>query len=275
MRPLLTAKEAARLLHSPKGEVALSLDLGKSKTRVIVREDTIHFPDGSTLPIEAIKKLKDNTIYFVEDNELRQVALFSEDTNFHYKLRPTADWPTVTLSSTPMHRHTNISPRHHAKLMIAEIAPVQGAVLDTCCGLGYTAILAAERADKVKTFDDDPNVAIVARYNPYSEELFTNKKIDFVQGDVFENIKNLKDDSFDRILHDPPTLKYAPVLFSSAFHRELFRVLKKGGILYHYCPTPKKTHGDLLYPRIMRQLKESGFSDVEYHEKSSGIRAVK
>jgi predicted methyltransferase len=51
-------------------------------------------------------------------------------------------------------------------------------------------------------------------------------------------------------------------------------VLKKGGALYHYMPNPYKTKGELFYPKMLKQLKEAGFS-AEYHEKSSGIRCVK
>src|SRR3989338_4343326 len=174
-----------------------------------------------------------------------------------------------------MHRHTRLSPKKDTELKMEELSPVEGMVLDTCCGLGYTAIVAALTADKVVTYDLDPHVQEIARYNPYSAELFTNKKIELHHGDIAEAIDTMKDGTFDRVVHDPPTLKYAPDLYSLDFHRQLFRVMKERGILYHYCPQPQKTQGKLLYPRIVRQLKDAGFWEAEYHEKSSGIRAVK
>ncbi len=272
--PLLTLREASFLLHSPKGEVALSLDLGKSKATVLIEEDSVIL-GNQALSKSALRKVKGDSVYFVDGNALKQVSLFSEETNFYYKLFPTADWPTITLSSTPMHRHTRTTPKKDTELKIREISPVKGIVLDTCCGLGYTAIMAAQQAEKVLTFDSDPNVHRVAEYNPYSEELFTNKKIQLTQGDIFEEIKAMKSDTFDRIIHDPPTLSYAPKLYSAEFHQQLFRVLKSGGILYHYCPQPQKTKGKLLYPRIQKQLREAGFQEAEYHWQSSGIRAAK
>ena len=79
------------------------------------------------------------------------------------------------------------------------------------------------------------------KFNPYSKELFSNEKIEIRQKNIFEEISQFEDSFFDRIIHDPPTFKYSPELYSREFLAELYRVLKKGGILYHYCPCPQKT----------------------------------
>jgi predicted methyltransferase len=62
-----------------------------------------------------------------------------------------------------------------------------------------------------------------------------------VEEDILEGIKQFSDNFFDEIIHDPPTFKYSPDIYSKQFYEELFRVLKKGGKLYHYSPLPHIT----------------------------------
>lgn len=199
--------------------------------------------------------------------------MFSEETNLYYKLMPTTDWPTITLSSTPMHRYVHVSPKEDTETKIKEITPIKGQVLDTCCGLGYTAIMASRKAEHLHVFEKDNNVLFIAGLNPHSLELFNNPKITIHKQEIFEGIKQFENETFDRIIHDPPTFRYAPELYSSEFHSELYRVLK-GGILYHYCPCPQKTKGRQFYITILKKLQEAGFK-ARYNEKSSGIRAIK
>jgi predicted methyltransferase len=135
--------------------------------------------------------------------------------------------------------------------------------------------MAAKQGDKVLTFERDMNVLHIASFNPFSQELFNNKKIEIYNKDIYEYIKNFESDFFNRIIHDPPTFKISPELYAQEFHAQLFRVLKKGGILYHYCPFPGKTRGNEFYKRILNQLSKAGFKNAEYHGYSSGIRAVK
>lgn len=274
VEPTITKREALRLLAARVGECELSVDMGRTISKAQITKDTITVA-GLTLLKEKLKKVKDETCYVIRDGELLPVAMFSEQSNFYYKLHPTQGWPTLKISSTPMHRHTRMLPEQSAKQMVDQIKPITGVVLDTCCGLGYTAILAAKHAEKVLTFEIDPFVQEMAKYNPYSQELFTAKNIVIRIEDIGEAITSMPGNSVDRILHDPPTFRYAEHLYSPAFHKELFRVLKKGGILYHYTPRPGKLKGIPFYPRIIRQLTKAGFTDVEYSEQASGIRAIK
>ena len=274
MKWILTFNEAQKILKAKEGPLTLSLDLGLSTATIEKSKTNVKIGD-QTIPLKAFTKVKETFCYAVEDHQLKKVALFSEDTNLYYKLLPTSDWPTITLSSTPMHRHTHFSPAQDAKLKIKEIAPIKGKVLDTCCGLGYTAILAVKYADDVYTFEVDKNVLLVASYNPYSQELWANKKIHLTEGkDSTEAILDFSDSFFDRIIHDPPTFVRAPQLYHLDFYKQLFRVLKKGGLLYHYAPAPGKTkdaRGREFHKQIIKGLKDAGFMGVEYHQESSGV----
>ncbi len=271
-----TAQKLVSCISSRQKETSVSLDLGKSTEKVVLGEDFVLLR-GEKISKKALEKTKEDTCYIAEDNELKSVNFFSQDTNLFYKLRPTSEWPTLTLSSVPMHRFAHVGPKRHVEMMLKEISPIRGRVLDTCCGLGYTAIGEANTPEvkEVVVFEIDENVLRIAEHNPYSEELFTNKKIKLKIENVFEGITKLPNNYFDRVLHDPPTVSFAKELYFEEFYKELFRVMKKGGILYHYCPNPGKTKGKELHPSIVKWLTKVGFSNCEHHEKSSGVVAIK
>ena len=284
MIPILTKNTADKILKALKArtgknaiEVTVSLDMGLSSSKVILEGDSVII-DGIKIALSDIRKIKEDFCYYLNDGKLEKVAFFSPESNLYYKLSPTRDWPTIKLSSVPMHRHIKVTPREDTETKIKEIMPVKGNVLDTCCGLGYTAIMASNQPDAVKVdvFERDEYVLHIAGLNPHSQALFDSNKIELHKEDVFKGIKKLKDESFDRIIHDPPTYKISPDLYSAVFYKQLYRVMKKGGILYHYAPNPGKTKGSEFYRHIINILMESTrFKDIEYHEKSSGIRAVK
>lgn len=278
-RIILTKEIGEKLLKSQLlGHTVadISTDLGKTTQEVLIVKESFTI-GGVKVPLKAFLGLKEGTIYVFEDKKFKSIDFFSDETNLFYKLVPTKNWPTVMLSSVPMHRFKTVSPKTSAFLMIEEVSPLRGKVLDTCCGLGYTAILAAQnpKVETVRTFEVDENVLRIAEYNPYSEELFSNKKIQIKKGNVFEEVKNLENNYFDRIVHDPPTISFGTELYSETFYKGLFRVAKSGAVLYHYCPNPGKTKGKEFYPSIEKWLIAAGFKQVAYHEKSSGIRGIK
>ena len=272
MIALISKKEAEKIL-SAKGEVNISLDAGMSLTKAFVDHRQAEIL-GQKIDIDEFKKIRKNSYYFIEAGHVKKLAFFSQESNFYYKLMPSSDWPTVTLSSTPMHRWVLVSPKEDTLSKIKEISPIKGKVLDTCCGLGYTAIMSAKDAEEVHTFERDEYVIHVAKLNPYSQDLFSNKKIMLMHGDIFQIINKLQGNFFERVVHDPPTFKYSPELYSKEFYEQIFRVMKKDAILYHYAPWPHRT-GKPMYLRIMNLLSESGFRNIRYSEASSGVVAKK
>jgi len=112
--------------------------------------------------------------------------------------------------------------------------------------------------------------------NKYSNELFESKKIELINADISEKITEFKDELFDVIIHDPPTFVRAVELYTLKFYAQLFRVLKRGGRLWHYCPDPgKMTAPSRLKERIIKNLKLVGFINLIYDENSSGVIAQK
>ena len=115
-------------------------------------------------------------------------------------------------------------------------------VLDTCMGLGYTAIEAGKRVTPggaVTTIEFDDASVDMCRHNPWSQHLFDSTlPITILRGDGCAVVQTFADASFDAIIHDPPALALCKTdLYGLAFYRQLRRVLKEGGRLYHYIGT--------------------------------------
>jgi len=97
-----------------------------------------------------------------------------------------------------------------------------------------------------------------------------------IHGDAFEVVKKFKDESFDVIIHDPPRFSLAGQLYSEEFYRELFRVLKPGGRLFHYVGNPGKRYRRKDLQRgVMERLRRAGFVGVKRVEEALGVVARK
>lgn len=261
---ILTFKEIEEIkkaLKDNKSEIKISLDLGISEAAINIIKGYSIFPDGSKLNINDIKKVDEKSCYLIHQNKLVKIQMFSRETNRYYKLIPTKDWPTVTISGVPMHQKTRVTPKQDASEKIS--FNIRGKVLDTCTGLGYTAILASRKADKVITAEYDNNILELAKLNPYSSELFSNKKIELMNGDIEVLIKRFNDKEFDFIIHDPPTFKLAGELYGKEFYKELYRVLKDEGELFHYTGRVGIRKGRGFIDEVIKRLKEVGFKDIK------------
>lgn len=268
---VFTKKEFDIIRKSKENEsFPLVVDFGQRKIEVIRQGNKAILQGKVYLDLE--EKLKDKFCYLVDTQGVRKVTFFSDITNKFYKLVPTLDWPTIAISSTPMHRRK--SPKKDTQNKINFLSP-RGDVLDTCMGLGYTAILAARKVEKVITFEKDENVYNMARLNPLSQELFIAKNIKISRGDVALGIKKLEDSRFDCIIHDPPTFKMAGELFSQDFYAQLKRVLKLKGKLFHYTPLYKIKQGVDFPGQVKKRLKRVGFREVEYSSKAVGFLCKK
>jgi predicted methyltransferase len=80
---------------------------------------------------------------------------------------------------------------------------------------------------------------------------------------------------FDAILHDPPTMSLAGDLYSQEFYRELFRVLRRGGKLFHYIGDPESKFGANTTRGVMQRLKNAGFRTVKPARQAFGVLALK
>ena len=272
----LTFREARRLL-SGRGSVKLNLDLRKTnRVFEVVREgETFLFPDGTKVEREIIERIArdDSSVYFIREGGVYKAAIAGEH---YYKLVPTIP-PTIEINGIRMHRTKEVNPLQDTRNKVNAVKPKEGeTVLDTCMGLGYTAIEASRRGAYVITIEKDRNVIELARINPWSRELFTGGKVQVIQGDAFEVVKKFRPESFDVVIHDPPRFSLAGELYSEEFYRELFRVLKPGGRLFHYVGNPgRKYRRKDLQKGAMERLRKAGFVGVKRVEEALGVVARK
>jgi len=270
-RPLLEARRDSQTMAET------SPDLGMSSTSVTLSAEGVSFATGECVDWASIEKISKSevTCYSVGANGVQPVQNFSAETNRLYSLMPTKGAPSILIAGFVMHRFKEVDPWQDTQRKVAAIAPMSGHVLDTTTGLGYTAILAARTAEHVTTIEVDANVQEIARQNPWSRELFTNPRITQVMGDASEVVPTFGDESFSRIMHDPPALKLAGDLYSGTFYRELYRILKRGGRLFHYIGDPGSKFGGTVTHGVVRRLQEAGFSRIMRHAEAFGVVAYK
>lgn len=270
VEPLLDAQRKNR------SEAETSTDLGLTKTRVVLDAEGVQF-SGERLRWDDAEKIArdENSCFVLDATEISKIKAFSEMTNRAYSLYPTSSAPTMLVAGFPMHRIKDIMPERAAHAMVKTLAPLSGNVLDTATGLGYTAIEMAKNARHVITIELDPAAQEIAKQNPWSRDLFNNPKIEQRIGDSFEIVPTLAANSFDAILHDPPTMALAGDLYSEEFYRELFRVLRRGGKLFHYIGDPESKFGANITRGVVQRLKDAGFKKVQPAAYAFGVIAWK
>jgi predicted methyltransferase len=254
-----------------------SLDLGLTSAEVMLNADHIRLPDGQMLTWDVLARIEksDNACFAIEDNNATRIQVFSESMQRLHTLMPTSGAPTMLIAGLPMHRIKDIDPHADTLLKLRALSPIRGTVLDTATGLGYTAIEAAKTAERVITVEIDPASIAIARLNPWSQALFDHPKIQPIIGDVFDEVAAFEEGAFSCIIHDPPTLSLAGDLYSEEFYRELYRVLKRRGRLFHYIGDLDSAAGRRVSKGVARRLQTAGFQRVRRRPEAFGLLAHK
>ncbi len=277
---ILSYVQAETLLAAYKKglpSVEISPDLGLSTLIVQVNAEGVLFPSGEQVNwhnVEKIKKASSNC-FMVANGGIKSIQVFSEDTNRVCSLLPTRRTPSMLIAGFTMHRIVDTDPMEDTLKKIATLTPIIGRVLDTATGLGYTAIEAAKTAEQVITIELDAGAQQIARLNPWSQALFDNPKIQQVMGDAFEVVPTFADESFSRIVHDPPVFSLAGELYAGVFYQQLFRVLKRGGRLFHYIGDLNSKSSGTVTRGVLKRLQEAGFARVVRRPEAYGVVAYK
>jgi len=271
--PIFTPATARVLLEGVK---RVSLDLGLSETEVMHTDAGISLGTGEAIEYDILGKIadKDDSAYFLRDGSAFQVALAGRH---FYKLLPTEGAPTLEIDGVRMHRTSGTTPERDAEAKLASLGLEGGRVLDTCTGLGYTAVEAAKRgAEAVVTVELEPAVLRVAIMNPWSTPLFNDARIHKIVGDSYALADALPPSFFDFVVHDPPRHRRAGHLYGLDFHRKIHRLLRPGGSLFHYTGEPRsKYRGVNLHGGVAARLAKAGFIDIRYHEDIMGLTCKK
>ena len=266
---LITPEVAGRVLG---GEGRVSLDLGLSEVEVSFVGRGVALPDDSVVDFGDLEEIagRSGAVFFPRDGTVYQVAI--SDGHF-YKLVPTGGAPTLEIDGVRMHRTVGITPEADAGEKLEVLGVRGGRVLDTCTGLGYTALAGLERGgDLVVSVEFRAEVLRIAGVNPWSRGLFSDGRVHLLLGDVFDVVEAFPDGFFDYVVHDPPRFSHAGHLYGGEFYARLFRVLRGGGRVFHYTGEPGSRYRRVDLRRgVMRRLGRVGFTNARYVRRVLGV----
>ncbi len=220
----------------------------------------------------------DKFIYAKIGEDIIRLDLFADH---YYKLRLFNGVPILEIDGLRMQLVKDFdSPLDYAKEVVKGLKiPSKGdfSVLDTCMGLGYTAMELAKRRSvgSIVTCEKSEAVINLAQWNPLGSPLFKDRRIVMMKGSVADLIDGFDSSIFSFVIHDPPRFSHAPELYSLKFHKELYRVCKRGARLFHYVGSVGKKKGRSIEKEVEKRLKQAGFKGVRYSERLQGIFAHK
>jgi len=256
--------------------ICLSLDLNLSEKIWKIKNDRLILDHETCVDmnqLESIASFK-NRIFIFENNELIPVEVRSEG---YYKLVPTDSAPTLEINGIKMHRSKDIDPLTDAGLKAQLVVRANDQVLDTCGGLGYSAIFALKAGAK-KVISTEKNRAVIKlrNLNPWLKK-HADKRLELIHTDITQEVESFETGLFNSVIHDPPrfTSSFGD-LYGKKFYGELFRVMAFHSKLFHYTGSPKKIkHQDKFIKNTINRLEQAGFKALCFHENLQGIYAQK
>lgn len=269
------ARQALQAIAKGLSSVRLSTDLNLSERDFSLSDQGLVLDEDNQLSIAELKKIvkKTQRIYLCSGGDIEPLE---DRSSGYYKLVPTDGAPLLEISGVKMHISKGTDPFASASEMAQQAVSKGDKVLDCCSGLGYAAI-AAHRlgASEVLSIELSREVMGLRAQNPWSKDL-GKEGIVQRQGSSYELILTMPATSFDAVIHDPPRFSLAGELYSETFYREIYRVLRQDGRLFHYTGNPhivKK--GSSFVDGVIVRLKAAGFRNVKKVDHLMGVSAQK
>lgn len=269
------ARVALAALRAGRPAARLSADLTLTTSSFPIEGGALLLDEANRVSAQQLQHIvkKEGKVFLQEGGTLRPLE---DRTDGYVKLVPTGGAPTVEIDGIKMHRSKDIDPFADARAKVRAVVHRGQRVLDTCGGLGYTAIWAVRRgARQVLTIEPNRSIVALRDLNPWSAD-FVDPRIEAVAASAEEYMKGLPPESVDALIHDPPRFSLAPELYGVAFYHELYRVLRFGGQLYHYTGAPYRVRrGDRFVAATVKRLRAAGFSGVTPNPRLQGVVAVR
>ena len=248
----------------------VSLDLGLTSKIISLKQQIWEIDDVRKIAKDS------NSIYFFQDGQFYKAAIA---TDHYYSLFPTEQGlaPALMIDGILMHRVKETDPMTDARTKASIAARPKTKMLDICTGIGYSTIACLEMGvHSILTIERQKEVIDLAKLNPWSQNLFNDERVDLVLEDAVRKIGELSERSFDSVLHDPPKFSLSPDLYTTEFYAEIFRVLKKKGVLLHYVGSPGSRYRKIDFQKgVMSRLRDVGFRNVRRKEEVLGVFAQK
>lgn len=269
------ARQALVALDQGDKRIEFSVDLNLSRDTFSLDDDGLILGSNTRLNREELTAIakKENRIFCLHNGQLEVLESRGDG---YYKLVPTDQAPLLEISGVKMHISKGINPFESAGQMATQVVKRGHKVLDTCSGLGYAAIAAVKlRAQEVVSVELSETVIALRNRNPWSQGLL-DTRIQAIQGNISDYILGLETEYFDAVIHDPPRFSLAGELYSEAFYRDIHRVLKRRGALFHYTGNPHTMkRGSGFVDNAMQRLKSAGFSKMTKVPALMGVVAYK
>jgi predicted methyltransferase len=269
------ARQVLEAMEREVESIDLSVDLNLSHANFVLAATELTLDADNRLSRAELRQLagKDNRIFYLQGGELEVLEVRDDG---YYKLVPTDQAPLLEINGVKMHISKGINPFNSAGHMAAQVVKQGDRVLDTCSGLGYAATAALRLgARAVVSVECSSAVIALRQKNPWSQRIF-GAGIQLVEADSEAYIRDLAAASFDAVIHDPPRFSLAGELYGEPFYRELHRVLKRRGALFHYTGNPHLLrHGSSFVDQAAQRLRLVGFGKVVKIPALMGIIACK
>ncbi|OEU50282.1 MAG: hypothetical protein BA871_15190 [Desulfuromonadales bacterium C00003096] len=269
------ASQVLEAIGKRQDRIDISIDLNLSLSTFSLCEEGLILDKDNRLGIAELEQIagKKNRIFSLQDNQLEVLEVRGEG---YYKLVPTDQAPLLEISGVKMHISKGINPFESAGQMAAQVVRKGARVLDTCSGLGYAASAALNLgAREVISVEKSATVMELRKKNPWSQRIF-GPNIQLIHADIDEYIRELAAESFDSVIHDPPRFSLAGELYGEQFYREIYRVLKRRGTLFHYTGNPQLLkRGSSFMDNAAKRLKAAGFTKVTKVANLMGVTAYK
>jgi predicted methyltransferase len=267
---------ASKGASSPaEDHIDISVDLNLSRGTFALGADALILDADNRLSRAQLQRIagKEGRIFTLEDGELAVLEIRDDG---YYKLVPTDQAPLLEISGVKMHISKGINPFESAGQMAAQVVKKGDRVLDTCSGLGYAAAAALKLgAREVVSVECSSTVMALRQKNPWSQGIF-GANINLVHADIDSYIRELAAESFGSVIHDPPRISLAGELYGERFYRELYRVLKRRGALFHYTGNPHVVkRGTSFVDQAAQRLRTAGFTKVVKVAELMGVTAYK
>jgi len=269
-----TADRVINAMQNGHGSVTLSCDLNLSEVTLCITGNELILDDESVITLKQLERIRKTRtrIYLHDGYELRPLEMRHED---YTKLVPTQTAPYLEASGVKLHISKGICPFESAGRMAESVVKNGFMVLDTCSGLGYSALRSAKLgARQTVTVEISADILQLRSENPWSSGLYNNDSIIQKHNDILSFIKTCEPESYDAIIHDPPRFSLAGELYGDSFYKELKRVLKKRGVLFHYTGNPYTIkQGNSFVSGVTKRLYEVGFKKVTQEKELMGVKA--
>ncbi len=269
------ANQVLEAIAKGQNSIDISIDLNLSRSTFNLCEERLILDQDNRLSIAELEQIagKKNRIFSLQDSQLEILEVRGEG---YYKLVPTDQAPLLEISGVKMHISKGINPFESAGQMATQVVRKGARVLDTCSGLGYAASAALNLgAREVISVEKSATVMALRKKNPWSQRIF-GPNIQLIHADIDEYIRELAAEFFDSVIHDPPRFSLAGELYGEQFYREIYRVLKKRGTLFHYTGNPQLLkRGSSFMDNAAKRLKAAGFTKVIKVTNLMGVTAYK